>query len=116
MEHLRARLDAAGVTSSRGLGSLAAGERCVVAGLVVARQHPATSKGTVFVLLEDEGGFINVIVPPRLYLEQREIVNHAPFLLVEGRFERDGRVLNVVGARFRRLEAAALAHRSRDFR
>ena len=32
-------------------------------GLVVARQHPATAKGTVFVLLEDEFGYMNVIVP-----------------------------------------------------
>jgi hypothetical protein len=45
MEHLRARLDAAGVTGSGGLGALADGERCVVAGLVVARQHPATTSG-----------------------------------------------------------------------
>jgi error-prone DNA polymerase len=115
VEHLRDRLEDAGVTGSRGLESLRDGERCVVAGLVVARQHPATSKGTVFILLEDEDGFVNVIVPPRLYLENREIVNHSPFLLVEGRFERDGRVLNVVGARFRRLEAGAIVYRSRDF-
>jgi error-prone DNA polymerase len=116
LEHLRPRLDAAGVTGSRGLEELADGERCVVAGLVVTRQHPATSKGTVFVLLEDEGGFINVIVPSRLYHENRETVNHSPFLLVEGRFERDGRVLNLVGRRFRRLSAAPIAYRSRDFR
>lgn len=116
MEHLRARLTAAGVTGSRGLESLVDGERCLVAGLVVARQHPATSKGTVFVLLEDEWGFINVIVPPRLYLEYREVVNHSPFLLVEGHFERDGRVLNLVGRRFRKLDVKPIAHRSRDFR
>jgi error-prone DNA polymerase len=115
VEHLRDRLEDAGVTGSRGLESLRDGERCVVAGLVVARQHPATSKGTVFILLEDEDGFVNVIVPPRLYLENREIVNHSPFLQIEGRFERDGRVLNVVGARFRRLEAGAIVYRSRDF-
>jgi len=116
MEHLRERLAAAGVTSSRGLETLTDGERCLVAGLVVARQHPATAKGTVFVLLEDEWGFINVIVPPRLYLEHREIVNGSPFLLVEGRFERDGQVMNVVGRRFRKLIARPISYRSRDYR
>lgn len=116
MEHLRARLDAVGVTGSRGLESLRDGENCLVAGLVVARQHPATAKGTVFVLLEDEWGFINLIVPPRLYIEHQETINHSPFLLAEGRFERDGRVLNVVGRRFRKLDVRPLAHRSRDFR
>ncbi len=116
MRHLRARLEAAGVVDSRRLRTLEDDEPCVVAGLVVARQHPATAKGTVFVLLEDEHGFTNVIVPARLYERSRETVNHSPFLLVEGRFERDGRVLNVVGRRFRRLDARPIAHRSRDFR
>ncbi|HEX6938781.1 MAG TPA: error-prone DNA polymerase [Longimicrobiales bacterium] len=116
MRHLRARLDAAGVVGSRGLDDLENGDRCVVAGLIVARQHPATAKGTVFVLLEDEHGFINVIVPARLYEQNREIVNYSPFLLVEGTFERDGRVVNIVGRRFRRLDARPIAYRSRDFR
>ena len=116
MRHLRARLEAAGVVDSRGLERLEDGERCVVSGLVVARQHPATAKGTVFVLLEDEHGFINVIVPARLYERNRETVNYSPFLLVEGTFERDGRVLNIVGRRFRRLDTRPIAHRSRDFR
>jgi error-prone DNA polymerase len=88
----------------------------VVAGLVVARQHPSTSKGTVFVLLEDEWGFINVIVPPDLFQEHKETVKHSPFLMVEGRFQRQGSVLNVVGRRFRRMEVGALAHTSHDFR
>ncbi len=116
MRHLRARLEAAGVVDSSGLEQLEDGARCVVAGLVVARQHPVTAKGTVFVLLEDEHGFINVIVPARLFERNREVVSHSPFLLVEGTFERDGRVMNIVGRRFRRLDARPITHRSRDFR
>ena len=116
MRHLRTRLEAAGVIDSRGLERLEDGARCVVAGLAVARQHPMTAKGTVFVLLEDEHGFINVIVPARLFERNREVVSHSPFLLVEGTFERDGRVRNIVGRRFRRLDARPIVHRSRDFR
>ncbi|MEX1181854.1 MAG: hypothetical protein WEF86_01365, partial [Gemmatimonadota bacterium] len=124
MEHMRGRLDALGVASSRDLADCASGERIVVSGLVVARQHPATAKGTVFVLLEDEFGYMNVIVPRTLYQENREVVKHAPFLAVEGRFEREDMVMNVVGQRFRELrvgrrspEAAArpVPFRSRDF-
>ena len=40
------------------------GRRVRVAGLVVARQRPATAKGVTFMLLEDEHGTINLIVPP----------------------------------------------------
>ncbi len=103
MEHVRARLDAAGVVSSARLDECADGARVVVAGLVVARQHPATSKGTVFVLLEDEWGYLNIIVPARTYERNRETVKFAPFLVVEGALERDGRALTVVGRRFREL-------------
>jgi error-prone DNA polymerase len=116
MEHLRERLERARVRSSRDLEELDGGERVLVAGLVIARQHPETANGTVFLLLEDEGGFINVIVPARLYQSNREVVKHSPFLVVEGRFEREDAVMNVVGRRFRRLDVKKLAYRSRDFR
>ena len=33
--------------------------------MVVARQRPETAKGIVFMLLEDERGTVNLIVPPR---------------------------------------------------
>ena len=35
-----------------------------IAGLVVARQRPATANGVVFMLLEDEHAQVNLIVPP----------------------------------------------------
>jgi error-prone DNA polymerase len=122
LEFLRERLAAAGVSSSRDLESHAHGETVCIAGLVVARQHPETAKGTVFVLLEDEFGYLNVIVSRDMYAQHREVVRHAPFLLIEGRFEREDRVMNVVGRRFRELRVRGRApgrervnYRSRDF-
>jgi len=116
LQHLREPLRAAGVTGSAELGRVDDGARIVVAGLVIARQHPSTAKGTVFVLLEDEDGFINVIVPARLYEANRETVKFSPFLIVEGKLERDGPVISVVGRRFRRLRIRELTFHSRDFR
>jgi error-prone DNA polymerase len=119
MEHMRTRLSELGVASSADLQHFAGGETVIVSGLVVARQHPATAKGTVFILLEDEFGYMNVIVPRSLYQENREVVRHAPFMAVEGKFERDGDVMNIVGRRFRELQVgartAAIKFRSRDF-
>jgi error-prone DNA polymerase len=57
-------------------------------GLVVARQRPGTAKGIVFLLLEDEFGTINLIVPPDLYEVNRLTVRSEPLLLCEGRLER----------------------------
>jgi error-prone DNA polymerase len=57
-------------------------------GLVVARQRPGTAKGIVFLLLEDEFGTINLIIPPDLYESNRLTVRSEPLLLCEGRLER----------------------------
>ena len=115
IEHLRERLRSAGVCSSAELEECTDGESVVVAGLVVARQHPSTSKGTVFLLLEDERGLVNIVVPAKLYEKNREVVKYSPFLLIEGRFEREGAVVNVVGFRFRQLRMPTVAYRSHDF-
>lgn len=119
MEHLRARLRDAGVRSSAELDDVRPGERVCVSGLVVARQHPSTAKGTVFVLLEDEWGFLNVIVSPELFQRNREVVRYAPFLVIEGRLEREDNAVSIVGRRFRPLRVRetreTVNYRSRNF-
>jgi len=84
---LRARLPAGAVTS-RDLETLEHGRRVTVGGLVVARQRPGTANGIVFVLLEDEHGTINLIVPSQVYERHRLIVRTEPLMLVEGKLER----------------------------
>ena len=66
------------------------------AGLAIARQRPATARGVVFMLLEDEEGQVNLIVPPEVYERHRAIVRGEPLLLARGRFERVKENRNVV--------------------
>jgi len=73
-------------------------------GLVVARQRPGTAKGIVFLLLEDEFGTVNLIVPPQVYERHRAIVRGEPLILARGVFERVERNQNVV---VRELETLA---------
>jgi error-prone DNA polymerase len=115
MEHLRKKLRSAGVLDSRQLEQLKGGEWITTAGLVTIRQQPQSAKGTVFLLMEDEFGFINVIVSKRLVEEYSEVVKFSTFVAVEGKFERDGGVRNVIGKRFSELEVKQLVHASRDF-
>src|SRR5207248_1506893 len=56
-----------GTLSSRELGARKGGGQVAVAGMAVARQRPATANGVVFMLLEDEFGQVNLIVPPAVY-------------------------------------------------
>ena len=84
---LRDRLPADTVTS-RELETRPHGTRVRVGGLVVARQRPGTANGIVFVLLEDEFGTINLIVPSKVYEQNRLTVRTEPLMLVEGKLER----------------------------
>ena len=54
----------AGVATSAELPETPHGTRIEVAGMAVARQRPATANGIVFMLLEDEHGQANLIIPP----------------------------------------------------
>ncbi|HET8673885.1 MAG TPA: DNA polymerase III subunit alpha, partial [Thermoleophilaceae bacterium] len=66
LELLRPRLPQ-DMLSSRELERARTGRRVRLAGLVVARQRPSTANGVTFMLLEDEHGTINLIVPPPVY-------------------------------------------------
>jgi error-prone DNA polymerase len=85
-----------GTLSSRELARRSSGGTVAVAGMAVARQRPATANGVVFMLLEDEFGQVNLIVPPPVYERFRPLVRAEPLLLARGKFERLGRNRNVV--------------------
>jgi error-prone DNA polymerase len=84
---LRERLGP-GVVSSRDLQRLDHRTRVRIGGLVVARQRPGTASGIVFILLEDEFGTVNLVVPPAIYERHRLTVRTEPLMLVEGKLER----------------------------
>jgi error-prone DNA polymerase len=95
MELLRAHLPQ-GVLSSRELDAAPDRAQVAVAGMAVARQRPATANGVVFMLIEDEFGAVNLIVPPTVYERHRAIVRGEPLILARGRFERIERNQNVL--------------------
>jgi error-prone DNA polymerase len=95
MQLLRPHLDG-GIVDARDLLELPHGRRVAVAGLVVARQRPATANGVVFMLLEDEHAQMNLIVPPQVYDRYRAIVRGEPLIYARGTFERYGENRNVL--------------------
>jgi error-prone DNA polymerase len=60
-------------------------------------------------LLEDEHGTVNLIVPPALYERRRHIVRAEPLILARGRLERPptgGGTINVLVRELRTLDDA----------
>ncbi|HEU5064198.1 MAG TPA: error-prone DNA polymerase [Solirubrobacterales bacterium] len=95
MRLLRPSLDPK-LTLSSDLPRLDHGAPVQIAGMVTARQRPETANGITFMLLEDERGSVNLVVPPPVYERHRPLVRTAPLLLARGRLERREGVVNVV--------------------
>jgi error-prone DNA polymerase len=77
----------------------------IAAGLVLVRQRPGTSKGVVFMTLEDETDIANIIVWPKVFERNRRTVMTSRFLAVRGRLQRAGLVIHVVAESFIDLSA-----------
>ncbi|HYP47718.1 MAG TPA: OB-fold nucleic acid binding domain-containing protein, partial [Thermoleophilaceae bacterium] len=91
-------------SSSEDLERIGHGRRVTIAGLVVARQRPATARGMTFMLLEDEFGTLNLIVPPPVHERCRLAVRAEPLVLAVGRLEHREGTTNVVVDSVERLE------------
>jgi error-prone DNA polymerase len=92
---MRKDLDA-GISRSSDLEKAENGGVVEVAGMVVARQRPETANGIVFMLLEDERGTVNLVVPPPVYERCRAAVRAAPLVRAKGKLERHEGTTNVV--------------------
>ncbi len=95
LELLRPHLPPTTVTSVE-LPRHADRSELTVAGMAIARQRPQTANGIVFMLLEDEHGLVNLVVPPQVYERHRALVRGEPLLSASGRLEKVGRNINVV--------------------
>jgi error-prone DNA polymerase len=103
MEQLRPGLGPELLRSSD-LGKVGDGEGVEVAGMIVARQRPETAHGIVFMLLEDERGTVNLVVPPPVYERHRTLVRSDVLVRAGGRLERRDGVVNVLVAELASLE------------
>jgi error-prone DNA polymerase len=91
MHHLRKKLTTQGVLSSSELRERRKGELVSVAGVVICRQQPGTASGVVFITLEDECGFANLILWRAVYEQFRLPARHSSILLAHGEVERQVR-------------------------
>ena len=87
------------------------------AGIVTCRQRPATASGVIFVTLEDETGYVNVIVWNDLADRQRKELIGSRLLEVSGELQREGRVVHILARRLADLSPmlGRLATSSHDF-
>lgn len=114
---LRAQLGAERFLSAADIAAADDRKLARAAGIVTCRQRPGTARGTMFVTLEDETGWVNVVVRPELLEAERHILLGARLLGVYGQITRQGSVVHLHAKRVvdRSPLLGQLATHSRDF-
>ncbi len=114
---LRDRLRGMGLATAVEVRAAAHGQTLSACGIVTGRQRPDTASGVVFVTLEDETGYVNVVVWSTLVERQRRELLGARLLAVQGTIEREGAVVHLVARRLADHSTllGRLLTRSRDF-
>ena len=88
-----------GVPSARALhamGERGERQRIRYAGVVICRQRPGTASGVLFMTLEDETGFVNVIVWKAVFEKFPVLARTESFLGVTGHLQNQDGVVNLI--------------------
>jgi error-prone DNA polymerase len=83
--------------------------------VVICRQRPQTASGVVFITLEDETGFINLVLWSATFDRWRRVATQSSMLLAYGKVERQGDVVYVMPDRLERVAMRDMPEMSRDF-
>ena len=93
---LREALAAQNLPDARTVTGMPDGRRVRYAGLVICRQRPGTASGVTFMTLEDETGFVNVVIWKQVFEDHAVLARTASFLGVSGKLQSESGVVHVV--------------------
>ncbi|MBD3629999.1 error-prone DNA polymerase [Cyclobacterium sp.] len=96
LSHVRERLDQLRVSPTVHLGKMKDGAFVKVCGLITVRQRPGTAKGVLFITIEDETGFANLVVWAKTFEKYRSVILQSRLLMVSGKLQVEGEVIHVV--------------------
>jgi error-prone DNA polymerase len=117
LESLRAALAGKDLPDARTVAQMPNGGRVHYAGLVICRQRPGTAGGVVFMTLEDETGFVNVVVWESVFQRYAILAKTVSFLGVTGTLQVEDNVVHLVAEQLWKpsLDGKPPAPPSRDF-
>jgi error-prone DNA polymerase len=118
LEPMRPALAAQGLPDAQTVASMKNGEKIRYAGLVICRQRPGTAKGVVFMTLEDETGFVNIVIWESVFQRYAVLARTVSFLGISGKLQAEDGVVHLVAERLwePRIELKPALVTSRDFR
>lgn len=117
MQPLRESLKQRGIPTAHEVRSIKHGTRIDYAGLVICRQRPGTANGVTFMTLEDETGFVNLVIWQKTFQAYSVIARTVSFLGVTGRLQVESDVVHLVAESLwvPKMSNIPLERGSRDF-
>lgn len=96
LECLRPELHRRKIPTADHLTRLPAGRHLDYVGLVICRQRPGTASGVTFYTLEDETGFVNVVVWRAIFEQHVVLAKTAVLLGVRGKIQAQDGVVHLI--------------------
>jgi error-prone DNA polymerase len=93
---LRRELTRRGVPTARQLNALRDGARASYVGMTICRQRPGTKSGVTFYTLEDETGFVNLVVWKPVFEAHAVIARTALLMGVSGKIQSESGVIHLI--------------------
>jgi error-prone DNA polymerase len=114
---LRPHLAGQRLPDARGVSRMRDGQRVDYVGVVICRQRPGTASGVTFMTMEDETGFVNVVVWSQVFEANSVIVRTAALLGVSGRLQIQEGIVHLIAESFftPELPRPVITGQSRDF-
>jgi len=117
MRGLRHALSARAIPHAIEVQRHAHGDVLRYVGMVICRQRPGTASGVTFFTLEDETGFVNVVVWKQVFDRYAALAKTATLLGVTGEVQKSDGVIHLIAKSLWApdVSLAEQTHRSRDF-
>jgi error-prone DNA polymerase len=117
MRGIRPALEARGIPNAITVRDRPHGTNLRYVGLVICRQRPGTASGVNFFTLEDETGFVNLVLWKQVFEEHAALAKTAALLGVTGEIQKADGVVHLIAKSLWAPDVALVPEgaRSRDF-
>jgi hypothetical protein len=96
LEPMRGELKAKHLPDARSVSRGRDGQRIDYVGIVICRQQPGTASGVTFMTLEDETGFVNLVVWAQTFEKYSTIIRTTSLLGVTGRLQVQEGIVHLI--------------------
>jgi len=107
MDQFRSFLEKQGLPDAAAVSQMKHGRKVSMVGCAICRQMPGTAAGVLFMTLEDESGFANLVVWEKVYRQYRTLILTDWLLGVTGRLQVAEGVVHIIAESFWRPDFAA---------